>query len=480
MTLWPLRNLIRMSLLAVLVTAAWTAPAEEREEEAELTEEAEGERSEEDEGSPGAHQSAAAEASGVRAEASSLPDVGGAREASAAAGHADGDASADSDAVDAHSNGERLSDKTATVTCDPPNPFAYAHERCASAHREKPSDAAGGDAGAAGRPTSLEGGASDPDYAGTAEGRFPLGLPGEATWTEATDEESLSDSDVINQAAGGHASDPSPSTAGADRTHRDLLPFWMSASSQQAGKDRSQAHGNGRQTQPADKDGVTAQPTSFGEPPADRLPWAAAGTERTRPSATAPVLRLSTRAQDVSRRHADGTVSPVSTEPAGAASASTLLSGTRMWRTDTVTVATESLFSEPTGTSLVSSGGRASEEPREAGSVGGQYNVWGQGPEGEAIFGSPAVYVAATTALHPISSVAVCFDSCKRRRTGGNLLTWAASLELAFPTAASGAPANRNATSVALRPCSPTGRVICLEIFKKMDSITFRSRWTGH
>ncbi|XP_077404514.1 uncharacterized protein LOC144037164 isoform X3 [Vanacampus margaritifer] len=386
------RNLIAMSLLVVLVSVARAASVEEREE-TEPAEEAEVDRSEEDEGPASAHQSAAgASAAGVRpGVSSSLPDVSGGQEVSAAAGRAEGgvDASTDSDDVDAHPN----------------------------ANGEKLLSGMGGATGATGALTSLEGGASPPEYTGTADSHFLLGLPGEATWTDSTDQESLIESDVIKQTEGEHAWDQSASTPAADHVH-DHLSWSSSSSAHQEGGERSQANGNGRQTHLLDKDGVTPQMTSFSPPAVDlhaqQLPW-------TRPSASPPVLHLSTLAQDNTRVHTGGTDSSlhVRSEPAGGTLVDTPLSGTcahtlvrvpiftclitamfvsgtLAWGTDSVTMATDS---QATGTSLDSSGGRAWQEPHKAGSVTERYDAaWGPGPEGEVV-----VVVAVTTALHGIS-----------------------------------------------------------------------------
>ncbi|KAM9776265.1 uncharacterized protein ACBT44_001360 isoform 4-T4 [Syngnathus typhle] len=135
-------NLILTSLLIVLVTAAWTAPVEEREE-VEPSEEADGEQSEEDEddddstkkeGPAGAHQSATWGASGVRPH----PDVSGAQGAPVAAGESGGhaDTSTDSDAVDTRLNVDG----------------------------EKPLNGVGGDKDVTGTLISLEGAAFHPEY----------------------------------------------------------------------------------------------------------------------------------------------------------------------------------------------------------------------------------------------------------------------------------------------------------------------------
>ncbi|XP_061616181.1 uncharacterized protein si:ch211-80h18.1 isoform X4 [Phyllopteryx taeniolatus] len=304
-------NLILMSSLVVLVTAAVTAPVEEREE-AELTGEAEGDRSEgvdlseEDEddddstkkeGPPRAHQSAAG-ASGPKPDVSSVPDVSGGEEASVAAGQSDGtmDASADSDTEDAHSN----------------------------ANRQELSNGRGRAEEPIGAVMSFEGGASHLEYTG------------ERTLTDSTDEESLIESDVIRQPEGERASDQSPSTAIAEHAHEDSSS--SSFSSQQAGGDWSRANGNGRQTQLLDKDGVTAPLTSFGGPSAD-VALAPAENERKGPPATPPVLRLSTLAEDATRTE---TSMLVHTEPAGGAFTHTPQSGTLRWRTDALTMATAS------------------------------------------------------------------------------------------------------------------------------------------
>ncbi|XP_061123580.1 uncharacterized protein si:ch211-80h18.1 isoform X5 [Syngnathus typhle] len=293
-------NLILTSLLIVLVTAAWTAPVEEREE-VEPSEEADGEQSEEDEddddstkkeGPAGAHQSATWGASGVRPH----PDVSGAQGAPVAAGESGGhaDTSTDSDAVDTRLNVDG----------------------------EKPLNGVGGDKDVTGTLISLEGAAFHPEYA---------------------DEERSTESDVTER-QGERASDR-----------------WL---------------GNGRQTRPLDQDGVTAQP---GQPSVELHTQQL--SERTRPAATAPV-HLSTLPQETSRPQEHSTESSVlvRTGPAGDAFADTS-SGTLAWRTEAVTMATHSLFSEPTGTSLDSSGGRVSEDPHKAGSVTEQYDAWGQGPE---------------------------------------------------------------------------------------------------
>ncbi|XP_037120053.1 uncharacterized protein si:ch211-80h18.1 isoform X2 [Syngnathus acus] len=309
-------NLILTSLLIVLVTAAWTAPVEEREE-VEPSEEADGEQSEEDEGPAGAHQSATWGASGVRPH----PDVSGAQGAPVAAGESGGhaDTSTDSDAVDTRLN----------------------------ADGEKPLNGVGGDKDVTGTLTSLEGAAFHPEYA---------------------DEERSTESDVTER-QGERASDRWLGTPATERAHRDDLTSSSSSSSHHAG--------NGRQTRPLDQDGVTAQP---GQPSVELHTQQL--SERTRPAATAPVL-LSTLPQETSRPQEHSTESSVlvRTGPAGGAFADTLPSGTLAWRTEAVTMATHSLFSEPTGTSLDSSGGRVSEDPHKAGSVTEQYDAWGQGPE---------------------------------------------------------------------------------------------------
>nr|XP_049607801.1 uncharacterized protein si:ch211-80h18.1 isoform X2 [Syngnathus scovelli] len=298
-------NLILTSLLIVLVTAAWTAPVEEREE-VEPSEEADGEQSEEDEddddstkkeGPAGAHQSATWGASGVRPH----PDVSGAQGAPVAAGESGGhaDTSTDSDAVDTRLN----------------------------ADGEKPLNGVGGDKDVTGTLTSLEGAAFHPEYA---------------------DEERSTESDVTER-QGERASDRWLGTPATERAHRDDLTSSPSSSSHHAG--------NGRQTRPLDQDGVTAQP---GQPSVELHTQQL--SERTRPAATAPVL-LSTLPQEMSRPQEHSTESSVlvRTGPAGSAFADTLPSvtfddaGTLAWRTEAVTMATHSLFSEPTGTSLDSS-----------------------------------------------------------------------------------------------------------------------------
>ncbi|XP_061680945.1 serine-rich adhesin for platelets-like [Syngnathoides biaculeatus] len=317
-----------MSALVVLVTTAVTAPVEERQE-AELTGEAEGDRSEgidlseEDEddddstkkeaGPPRAHQSAAGASAGAKPDVSSVFDIGGAQEASAPAGQSDGrmDATADSDVEETHSN----------------------------ANRQELSNGRGGAEEPIGAEMSFEGGASPQEYTG------------EQTLTDSTDEESLTESEVISQ-PGERASDQSPSTTISGYAREDSSS--SSFSSSQA-EDWSQANGNGRQTPLLDNDGVTARLTFFSGPPTDV-------TENKR-TATPPVLQLSTSAEDVTRPYMDGT-------------------GTATWRTDAVTMATNSVFSEPTGTPLDSSGRQESNETQKADSVTEQYRSWGQDPEG--------------------------------------------------------------------------------------------------
>ncbi|XP_077363714.1 uncharacterized protein LOC144007726 [Festucalex cinctus] len=284
---------------------------------------------------------------------SSLPDISGAQEASAAAGRADerADASTDADDVDAHPN----------------------------ANGEKLLTGMGGGTGATGALTSSEGGVSQPEYTGTADGHFLLGLPGQDTWSDSTDQEGPTESDVITRAEGEHTGDQSASTPAAGHAHSS----WSSSASpsaRQEGGDRSQANGNGRQTHLLDKDGVT-QLTSVSRPSVDlqahQLPW-------TRRWASARVLPLSTLAQDNWRVRTDGTESSahvhVRSEPAGGTLADTPLTGTPAWATDAVTMATHS---EATGRPLQdSSGGRAWQDPHKADSVTERLDAaWGAGPE---------------------------------------------------------------------------------------------------
>ncbi|XP_077447410.1 uncharacterized protein LOC144067474 [Stigmatopora argus] len=364
------RNLILMSLLTVLVTAARTAPVEEAEE-GDLTEEAENDLSEENEdddesakkaGPPGAHQSTAG-STGGGPDAPSAHDVSGDR---GAAGPSRGTADTSAD-YDSHSNGEHNRRGGGGAT-----PLDF-NERYASAEEQKQMNGRGGAQGTAGRGEatgvshalflpgghmSLEGGASQVEYTApcsqgteeTLEHRFPLQLG----------EESLTEPDVLGHVDEEAASELPPTSAAPEIDSQDSSPSSLPLS-QQAGRDWSQENGNGRQTQFVDKNGVTA-----GRPSLDAgdLPATVPGTERN--GLTATPADLSTLAPETTHQDVFATVSSSVTlgQPAGDDMAPS--TATLTWHAKAVTAATDSLFSEATGTSLNSSGGPASREPPEA------------------------------------------------------------------------------------------------------------------
>ncbi|XP_057684514.1 polycystic kidney disease protein 1-like 3 isoform X2 [Corythoichthys intestinalis] len=352
------RNLILTSLLVVLASAAWTAPVEDAEE-ADLTEEAENDLSEENEGDddsakkeghPGADQSAAG-SSGDRAAAGTS---GGTTDTSA-----DYDSRSNAD-EQRQTNGRGEAYGTAT---------GVSHAVFLS-----------------GGQMSFQGGASQAEYKGTEETpehRFPFRPPGE---------DSLTEPDVFGRAEGGEtASEPSPSTAVPESARRDT-PLSSSPSSQQASRDRSQENGNGRPTQPPDKDGASAGPYPLD---AVRLQPTAASIRPNGPTPPHAVADLSASTPEMTRRSVYGTekLALMPGRLVVGAPALTATADTPTWGAETVTVAADSLLSEPTGTSLNPSGGPASREPPEAGlarrrpdlsSAGGFSPAYGsrsQGPE---------------------------------------------------------------------------------------------------
>ncbi|XP_072768638.1 uncharacterized protein [Nerophis lumbriciformis] len=346
-------NFIFVSLLVALVTTVLPAPTEEQEE-AELTEDVEGEQSEEEddddntkEGPPGVHQTAGG-ASGLRPQASSMIHVSGESE---------------------------------------PRPQASSMVHISGSQDSETGEQSDGPAsGSAGWDAQLKGnGQKQLNGRGGAEGQtgtiqtpvlhfLHQLLGGANTKTSLADNAG----DVIGQWKGDPPSDQSPSSPDSEHAHstaQEDLPL-SSSPGDQAGADWLHANGNGRQTQLRESQGVT-----LGELHTHSLPWAAAGTIQS--TSRFPVDRVVTGSSLV--------VEP--TQPADVGPAHTLHSGTQTWHTDMVTVATASVFSEATGAPLDSSApqvtqdfhkagaAQVTQDFHKAGSVTEQYNPSGQGPE---------------------------------------------------------------------------------------------------
>ncbi|XP_057684518.1 uncharacterized protein LOC130910896 isoform X5 [Corythoichthys intestinalis] len=177
---------------------------------------------------------------------------------------------------------------------------------------------------------------------------------------------------------------------GTEETPEHRFPF------RPPGRDRSQENGNGRPTQPPDKDGASAGPYPLD---AVRLQPTAASIRPNGPTPPHAVADLSASTPEMTRRSVYGTekLALMPGRLVVGAPALTATADTPTWGAETVTVAADSLLSEPTGTSLNPSGGPASREPPEAGlarrrpdlsSAGGFSPAYGsrsQGPEGEAV-----------------------------------------------------------------------------------------------